>query len=328
VVVELCEDIRIDTVQLANFEFFSGVFKDFTVSVAKTYTTDGEGWTVVGTYKAKNVRGVQSFHLPTSLRDFYRYIRIDFHSHYSNEDYCPISLLRVYGLTHLEQWKWDIWEAESRAKRDELEKARAISSSSPVEVIDAPQPAQTPIGDLGHGRGFPANATEEEVESFMDSLEDTVPIVPPSPNLTVDVDEPLASGSKDNSTHLSASLDASSEASALSNAILKDAQPGCAPSVNSTPPSDLTNDESTYEVRQAAATNTPSGITPPASLTDDISSTSQSPDATADQHSSLHISGSEYPTTNKTLIVHNASSSSSSRIPSSLPSVVNGSRCA
>ena len=59
VVVELCEDIRIDTVQLANFEFFSGVFKDFRVSVAKTYTTDAEGWTTAGTYKAKNIRGVQ-----------------------------------------------------------------------------------------------------------------------------------------------------------------------------------------------------------------------------------------------------------------------------
>ena len=59
VVVELCEDIRIDTVQLANFEFFSGVFKDFTVSVAKTYTTDADGWTIAGMYKAKNVRGVQ-----------------------------------------------------------------------------------------------------------------------------------------------------------------------------------------------------------------------------------------------------------------------------
>jgi Sad1 / UNC-like C-terminal len=59
VVVELCEDIRIDTVQLANFEFFSGVFKDFTVSVAKTYTTDARGWNVAATYTAKNVRGVQ-----------------------------------------------------------------------------------------------------------------------------------------------------------------------------------------------------------------------------------------------------------------------------
>ena len=56
VVVELCDDIRIDTVQLANFEFFSGVFRAFTVSVAKTYAAaDAEGWMVVG----KNVRGVQ-----------------------------------------------------------------------------------------------------------------------------------------------------------------------------------------------------------------------------------------------------------------------------
>jgi len=59
VVVELCDDIRIDTVQLANFEFFSGVFKDFTVSVAKTYTTDVAGWADAGTYRAKNIRGVQ-----------------------------------------------------------------------------------------------------------------------------------------------------------------------------------------------------------------------------------------------------------------------------
>lgn len=56
VVVELCDDIRIDTVQLANYEFFSGVFKDFTVSVAKTY--NGE-WVTAGTYRAENTRGVQ-----------------------------------------------------------------------------------------------------------------------------------------------------------------------------------------------------------------------------------------------------------------------------
>lgn len=60
VVVELCEDVRIDTVQLANFEFFSGVFKEFSISVIKTYTgKDDDEWTLAGTYKAKNVRGVQ-----------------------------------------------------------------------------------------------------------------------------------------------------------------------------------------------------------------------------------------------------------------------------
>jgi len=59
VVVELCEDIRIDTVQLANYEFFSGVFRDFTVSVAKQYTMNDDDWIVAGNYTAKNVRGVQ-----------------------------------------------------------------------------------------------------------------------------------------------------------------------------------------------------------------------------------------------------------------------------
>ena len=59
VIVELCEDIRIDTVQLANFEFFSGAFKDFTVGVAKTYNPEAPEWTTVGIYRARNVRGVQ-----------------------------------------------------------------------------------------------------------------------------------------------------------------------------------------------------------------------------------------------------------------------------
>lgn len=144
VVVELCDDIRIDTVQLANFEFFSGVFKDLSVSVAKTYSTDNDGWTHVGTYKAKNVRGVQSFHPPTSLRDFYRYIRIDFETHYGNEYFCPVSLLRVYGLTHLEQWKWDIWEAESRVKQAELQKDRKVVY--PVDPIPAPT-VQIPVSN-------------------------------------------------------------------------------------------------------------------------------------------------------------------------------------
>lgn len=137
VVVELCDDIRIDTIQLANFEFFSGVFKDFTVSVAKTYTNDPDAWTSVQSYRAKNTRGVQTFRPPDDLLDFYRFIRIDFHSHYGNEYYCPVSLLRVYGLTHLEEWKWDIWESESRAKQAESQKKRQFpgpSTAAPIPV--------------------------------------------------------------------------------------------------------------------------------------------------------------------------------------------------
>ncbi|KAG0696085.1 UNC-like C-terminal-domain-containing protein [Suillus ampliporus] len=169
VVVELCEDIRIDTVQLANFEFFSGVFKEFSVKVAKTYTTSDDGWVLAGTYKGKNVRGVQSFHTPTTLRDFYRYIRIDFHSHYGHEYYCPVSLLRVYGLTHLEQWKWDMWEAESHT--------RAQAQAQVFSSITEPPPISSGTSELN---------------KFMDELEardipssyrlDTAPSTPKAPS--------------------------------------------------------------------------------------------------------------------------------------------------
>ena len=62
------------------------------------------------------------------MRDFYRYIRLDFHSHYGHEYYCPVSLLRVYGLTHLEEWKWDTWQAESRARLRDSALQRSLTA--------------------------------------------------------------------------------------------------------------------------------------------------------------------------------------------------------
>ncbi|EIW81499.1 hypothetical protein CONPUDRAFT_165623 [Coniophora puteana RWD-64-598 SS2] len=164
VVVELCDDIRIDTVQLANFELFSGVFKEFSVSVAKTFVAgDGEGWVPVGTYRARNVRGLQSFHPPTSLSAFYRFIRIDIHSHYGNEFYCPISLLRVYGLTHLEEFKWDVWveEAEERAG---MQRAAAADAQARLAVEAAPSPA---LEDAEAEAEAPRTATASDEQATM-----------------------------------------------------------------------------------------------------------------------------------------------------------------
>lgn len=39
------------------------------------------------------------------LLDFYRYMRIDFETHYGSEYYCPVSLLRVHGLTQMESFR-------------------------------------------------------------------------------------------------------------------------------------------------------------------------------------------------------------------------------
>ena len=107
VIVELCEEIEIDTIVLANYEFFSNMFKKFTVTAAKQLTGRENDWTQLGVFRARNVRGQQVFRIPSAPRSkaFFRYIRIDFLEHFGSEFYCPVSLLRVYGITEMEEFK-------------------------------------------------------------------------------------------------------------------------------------------------------------------------------------------------------------------------------
>ncbi|PWZ00007.1 hypothetical protein BCV70DRAFT_200180 [Testicularia cyperi] len=105
VIVELCEEVKIDTIVLANYEFFSSMFKRFRVTAARQLTGRPGDWTDLGSFRARNVRGQQVFRIPAAARSesFFRYIRIDFLEHFGSEYYCPVSLLRVYGLTPMEE---------------------------------------------------------------------------------------------------------------------------------------------------------------------------------------------------------------------------------
>lgn len=58
VVIELCEEILVDTVVLANYEFFSSMFEVVRVSVSNRYPPKKE-WTVVGEVHAENTRQSQ-----------------------------------------------------------------------------------------------------------------------------------------------------------------------------------------------------------------------------------------------------------------------------
>jgi hypothetical protein len=110
------EDIWIDTVVLANYEFFSSMIRTFRVSVSDKYPVKIDKWKDVGTYEARNSREIQAF-LIENPQIWARYIRIEFLSHYGNEYYCPLSLVRVHGQRMLESWK----ETEARNDEDEVD---------------------------------------------------------------------------------------------------------------------------------------------------------------------------------------------------------------
>ena len=106
-IVELCDDILIDTVVLANFEYFSSMFRTFRVSVSDRYPVKIDKWKELGTFEARNSREIQAFLIENPLI-WARYLRIEFMTHYGAEYYCPVSLLRVHGTTMMEEFNHEV----------------------------------------------------------------------------------------------------------------------------------------------------------------------------------------------------------------------------
>ncbi|KAK5631741.1 hypothetical protein RRF57_007455 [Xylaria bambusicola] len=103
-IVELSDVILVDTVVIANFEFFSSMVREFRVSISDRYPVKLDKWKVLGNFQARNSRDIQPF-LIENPQDWARYLRVEILSHYGNEYYCPVSLLRVHGLRMLDSWK-------------------------------------------------------------------------------------------------------------------------------------------------------------------------------------------------------------------------------
>lgn len=131
----LQEDIWIDTLVLANYEFFSSMIRTFRVSVSDRYPVKIDKWKDLGTYEARNSREIQAF-LIENPQIWARYLRIEFLTHYGNEYYCPLSLVRVHGTRMLESWK----ETEANSEDDDPGDANvAVDQYVPEAVAEVIQ---------------------------------------------------------------------------------------------------------------------------------------------------------------------------------------------
>ncbi len=138
-IVELCDDILIDTVVLANFEFFSSMFRTFRVSVSDRYPVKLDRWRNLGTFEARNSREVQAFLIENPLI-WARYLRIEFLTHFGNEYYCPVSLLRVHGTTMMEEFNHDLKgsrnDDDSDSEAGDVEEGDLVDSV-PADLVSA-----------------------------------------------------------------------------------------------------------------------------------------------------------------------------------------------
>ncbi|KAH9860170.1 hypothetical protein IAQ61_011954 [Plenodomus lingam] len=148
-IVELCDDILVDTIVLANYEFFSSMFRHFRVSVSDRYPVKLERWRTLGTFEARNSRDIQPF-LITEPQIWARYLRVEFLTQYGNEFYCPLSLIRVHGTTMMEQFRQEEEQARGIEDDGDLE-AESRDVVKPAEDSGPLPPDQIPIQAVKDG---------------------------------------------------------------------------------------------------------------------------------------------------------------------------------
>ena len=99
--IELCEPIQLSSIQVANYELFSSTFNHFSVFTASHYPT--HDWQLVAHLQAADTKNVQLFPLPRQS-EFRKFVKLQLHSHHGKEHYCPFSLLRVFGVSMVEEF--------------------------------------------------------------------------------------------------------------------------------------------------------------------------------------------------------------------------------
>ncbi|KAG0172620.1 hypothetical protein DFQ30_010058 [Apophysomyces sp. BC1015] len=175
VIIKLCEEIMIDTIVLANFEFFSSTFKDFRVYVAERYPT--VEWKLLGQWQARNTRDLQIFKVEDRF-GWPQYMKIEFLTHYGHEYYCPLSLVRVHGMPMLELF--NLYERESLSGEGEQDPVMEEDYLWPAEVsqdiikpkIDVSKISEQPFHTESLERAksslipYPTTVAKEEVQSL------------------------------------------------------------------------------------------------------------------------------------------------------------------
>lgn len=145
IVIELCQDILLDSVVVGNYEFFSSTFKDIRISVSDRFPTTQ--WEVVGEFVAENIRDVQTFAIANPLI-WARYLKLDVLSHYGNEFYCPLSIVRVHGKTMMEEFKMEVEQQQHQHQQQEQQQQEQQQQEQTQQQQQQQQLANSLYDDL------------------------------------------------------------------------------------------------------------------------------------------------------------------------------------
>lgn len=191
VIIQLSEDMVVDTVVTANLEHYSSGVKDFRVFGATEYPT--ASWTLLGTLRAEDNNSPQAFKV---LPFWARYMKVVFDSYHENEGLCTMTYFRVYGTTMFKQF-------EEELKRSTLEaKQNAQKSLEDLQArVNAQQPEPQPTDEAWEGyTSEPAQQQQQQQQQPVRVFEISVPPVNEGPAGTATATAPEVKSELSNDT--------------------------------------------------------------------------------------------------------------------------------
>jgi len=152
-VIELSEEVLLDTIILSNYEFFSSTPHKFHLKSSQKYPA--AEWQILGQFEASRERAPQRFKLQHP--QWARFLSLDWDTYYGREHFCTISLIQVHGKTVEETLAIEMEEA----KRE----LAAVENAIHPPVLDVENDRTILLQDSGSGQHSPAQSSAERYET-------------------------------------------------------------------------------------------------------------------------------------------------------------------
>lgn len=167
VVIELCQDILVDSVVMGNFEFFSSTFKKIQISVSETFPVAQNGWKILGQFDAKDIRDFQTFQIENPMI-WAKYFRVEILEHYGSEFYCPLSVVRVHGRTMMQEYKQEEALQKSNTAAKELESSGIKEEQDKTKAEEAISAAsESLVSEMAKSSCSPTNNSSKIVDCIL-----------------------------------------------------------------------------------------------------------------------------------------------------------------
>ncbi|KAL6722810.1 hypothetical protein Aduo_017896 [Ancylostoma duodenale] len=139
VIVELCETIQPRSIEFANYELFSSGPRTIRLWSAERFP--GGEWRQLTELTAMDSRQIQQFPIPVS-GVYAKFIKVELLSHYGNEHYCTLSVLKVLGISMVDEYEAEAEAASVVHVRNNVGSTTEVQQN--ITTTESPEAAPTP----------------------------------------------------------------------------------------------------------------------------------------------------------------------------------------